>query len=85
MCISFFHSFSLSLLLIQTLSVEVDVSNRDEMLKIVKSAIGTKFIRNWSDLACDIAMRAVQTVLIDKGDRKEIDIKRYAKVEKVWT
>ncbi|XP_003388844.1 PREDICTED: T-complex protein 1 subunit gamma-like [Amphimedon queenslandica] len=65
------------------ISVEVDVSNRDEMLKIVKSAIGTKFIRNWSDLACDIAMRAVQTVVIDKGDRKEIDIKRYVKVEKI--
>ena len=53
------------------------------MLKIVKSAIGTKFIRNWSDLACDIAMTAVQTVVVERGDRKEIDIKRYVKIEKV--
>ena len=65
-------------------SVKVDVNNRDEMLKIVKSTIGTKFIRNWSDLACDMALSAVETVLLEKGDRKEIDIKRYARVEKVF-
>jgi len=36
------------------------------------------------DLACNIALDAVSTVAIDRGDnRKEIDIKNYAKVEKV--
>ena len=29
-------------------SVKVDVTNTDELMKIVKSAIGTKFIRKWS-------------------------------------
>lgn len=37
------------------------------------------------DLACNIALDAVQTVVRDQGDRKEIDIKNYAKVEKVGT
>ena len=37
------------------------------------------------DLACNIALDAVQTVVRDHGDRKEIDIKNYAKVEKVYT
>jgi hypothetical protein len=35
------------------------------------------------DLACNIALDAVNTVAIERGDRKEIDIKNYAKVEKV--
>lgn len=35
------------------------------------------------DLACNIALDAVRTVVRDQGDRKEIDIKNYAKVEKV--
>ncbi|KAK3731435.1 hypothetical protein QZH41_013620 [Actinostola sp. cb2023] len=66
------------------ISVPVDVSNRDEMLKIIRSSVGTKFINKWGDLACNIALDAVNTVLIDRGDnRKEIDIKNYAKVEKV--
>ena len=36
-----------------------------------------------SDLACQIALDATTTVFIDDGNKKEIDIKRYAKVEKV--
>lgn len=37
-----------------------------------------------SDLVCEIALNAVQTVAVEKGDgRKEIDIKRYARVEMI--
>lgn len=35
-------------------------------------------------MVCEIALNAVQTVAIDKdGGRKEIDIKRYARVEMI--
>ena len=34
-------------------------------------------------MACDMALTAVQTVTIEEGGKREIDIKRYAKVEKV--
>ena len=66
-------------------SVEVDTSNEDEMRKIVSSAIGTKFINKWSKLACDMAIKAVSTVCLENKQTgaREIDIKRYAKVEKV--
>ena len=64
-------------------SVPVDVNNRDEMMKIIKSCIGTKFISKWSDLACKIALEAVSTVSFEENGRKEIDIKRYARIEKI--
>ncbi|KAI0228718.1 T-complex protein 1 subunit gamma [Lamellibrachia satsuma] len=64
-------------------SVKVDVTDRNEMLKIIKSCVGTKFIKKWSDLACQIALDATATVSLEDGDRREIDIKRYAKVEKI--
>ncbi|XP_048584096.1 T-complex protein 1 subunit gamma [Nematostella vectensis] len=67
----------------QQISVPVDIDNREEMLKIIRSSVGTKFINKWGDLACNIALDAVKTVALDRGDRKEIDIKNYAKVEKV--
>lgn len=67
----------------EQISVPVDIENREEMLKIVRSSVGTKFVHQWGDLACNIALDAVQTVARDQGDRKEIDIKNYAKVEKV--
>lgn len=56
-----------------------------EMRKILASAIGTKFISKWLELACDMAIKAVATVAIEDKTTglREIDIKRYAKVEKV--
>jgi T-complex protein 1 subunit gamma len=53
------------------------------MVKIIKSCIGTKFVSKWSDLACKIALDAVSTVSLEENGRKEIDIKRYARIEKV--
>jgi T-complex protein 1 subunit gamma len=65
------------------LSVTVDISDQSTVLKIIQSSIQTKFISGWSDLACQIALDAVQTVLLEENGRREIDIKRYAKVEMV--
>lgn len=65
------------------IATKVDVSNKEEMMKIVKSTIGTKFIKKWSDMACDMAIQAVQTVTVEESGRREIDIKRYARVEKI--
>lgn len=64
-------------------SVPVDVTDKAEMTKIIQSCIGTKLIKEWGSLACEIALDAVSTVALDENGRKEIDIKRYAKVEKV--
>ncbi|CAG5127869.1 unnamed protein product [Candidula unifasciata] len=60
-----------------------DLKHKIEMLKIVKSCLGTKFISKWMDLACNIALDATTTVVVEENNRKEIDIKRYAKVEKI--
>lgn len=48
------------------------------------STVGTKFVKKWSDKICNMALDAVQTVYTDDGGHVEIDIKRYAKIEKVW-
>jgi T-complex protein 1 subunit gamma len=53
------------------------------MLRIIGSCIGTKIMNKWSTLACTIALDAVSTVVFEENGRKEIDIKQYAKVEKV--
>ncbi|EGG23325.1 chaperonin containing TCP1 gamma subunit [Cavenderia fasciculata] len=64
-------------------SVQVDTKNRQELLKVIQSAIGTKFIARWSNLMCGLALDAVQTVHIREDDREEIDIKRYVRIEKI--
>lgn len=52
-------------------------------MKLIKSSIGTKMVSVWGDLMCNLAYEAVKTVTIEKNGKKEIDIKRYARVEKI--
>ena len=47
------------------------------------SCIGTKFSSKWGNLIVDLAVKAVKTVYRKQGDFVEIDVKRYAKVEKI--
>src|SRR5712691_1939261 len=60
------------------------------MLALIKTSIGTKFVIRWADLMCCLALEAVRTV--SQGDDavgsagggvRTVDIKRYARVEKV--
>lgn len=62
----------------------VNWKDRAELIKVVKGCIGTKFVSRWGAAMCDIAVDAVLRVATDIGGGKyEIDIKRYAKVEKI--
>ena len=63
--------------------MKLDTNDRKKMLEVVRACVGTKFIGRWADLACTIALDAVQTVLLEENGHREIDIKRYAKVEKI--
>merc|ERR1712012_1156610 len=60
---------------------DVDINDEKEMIKVIQSCIGTKFISRWADLACQIALRAVKTVVMEQDG--EIDTKRYAKIGKI--
>ncbi|ESK98153.1 t-complex protein 1 subunit gamma [Moniliophthora roreri MCA 2997] len=69
--------------IIKRISISIDVNNDEEMLSLIKTSIGTKFVVRWSDLMCKLALRAVRTVAQDDGGLKTVDIKRYARVEKI--
>lgn len=67
----------------EQVSIDLDCNDKDKLVQVINSCIGTKFIRRWSELACQIALDAVYTVMLEENGRREIDIKRYAKVEKI--
>jgi len=70
--------------LMEDCAIPVDTNNQEAMRDIVKGAIDTKFVSRWGNMISDLALKATQTVCVTKADgRKEIDIKRYAKVEKI--
>jgi T-complex protein 1 subunit gamma len=69
--------------IVDEISVPIDTSNTEEMTKLIKATIGTKFVSRWSDLMCQLALHSVRCVAMDVNGKREVDIKRYVRIEKV--
>lgn len=80
----------------EKIALKIDVHDTDRMKQLVQSSIGTKFSSRWNDKMVEMALSAVLTVARPKGNtptessaanpynhKMEVDIKRYAKVEKI--
>ncbi|KAL0639281.1 T-complex protein 1 subunit gamma [Maublancomyces gigas] len=72
-----------ALKIIEDVSIPIDTSDDEAMYNLISSSIGTKFVARWSKLMCGLALQAVRTVAKEVGEKTEVDIKRYAKVEKI--
>lgn len=75
-----------ALQVIKEIAVPVDLTSDEQILKLIRSSIGTKMADVWSEQICLMALKAVRTVCIEgsgQGERREIDLKQYAKVEKI--
>ncbi|KAJ3272796.1 T-complex protein 1 subunit gamma [Terramyces sp. JEL0728] len=80
---SFKRALEDGLEILKSISVPININEKSEMIKLIKASIGTKMVSSWSDLMCGLAYEAVKTVIMEKNGKKEIDIKRYARVEKI--
>ncbi|SLM34570.1 t-complex protein 1 subunit gamma [Lasallia pustulata] len=70
--------------IIEEISLPVNINDDKAMYSLISSSIGTKFVSRWSELICNLALKAVRTVSHDVGrGKQEVDIKRYARVEKI--
>ncbi|KAK9937559.1 hypothetical protein M0R45_014338 [Rubus argutus] len=66
------------------IAMTIDVTDRATMLGLIKSCIGTKFTSQFGDLIADLALDATRIVGVDLGQGlREVDIKKYIKVEKI--
>jgi T-complex protein 1 subunit gamma len=58
--------------------------DEQQLSNIVQACVGTKFTTRFGSLISDLAIQAVQTVRVElPGGGREIDVKKYAKVEKI--
>ncbi|KAI6350432.1 T-complex protein 1 subunit gamma [Pyricularia grisea] len=70
--------------IIDEISTPIDINDDEAMYQLISSSIGTKFVSRWSKLMCSLALKAVRTVTWEAGSgKREVDIKRYARIEKV--
>ncbi|KAH8060978.1 hypothetical protein JL722_4270 [Aureococcus anophagefferens] len=67
----------------------ISLDDKAALRALVESCIGTKFSSRWGDKVIEMAIGATLKVVVEKGgvdgkeSHKEVDIKRYAKVEKL--
>jgi T-complex protein 1 subunit gamma len=69
----------------EKLAVSIDVEKDHELMsRLVMSSIGTKFSSRWNEKLVGMAIQAVLTVTeTSASGMRRVDIKRYAKVEKI--
>lgn len=73
-----------ALQVIEDISIPIALDDDEAMYRLVSSSIGTKFVSRWSKLMCSLALTAVRTVAREIGPGKmEVDVKRYARIEKI--
>jgi len=80
---AYFKALTSSLEFAEKMSFPVDTNDRKTLSNIVGTCVGTKFVNRFGSLVVDLALDAVLTVQQEIDGRKEIDVKRYAKVEKI--
>jgi T-complex protein 1 subunit gamma len=67
----------------EKISINVDLNKKEDILKIIDSCLGTKFSTRWGSLISSLALDATLTSMVEKDGKKDIDIKRFVKVEKI--
>lgn len=70
--------------IIQQVAKKVDVEKDDDIKDALRCCIGTKFSARWSDLVVDLSLQSVRCIMRGANSNKlTVDLKRYAKVEKI--
>ncbi|KEG06154.1 putative chaperonin/T-complex protein 1 gamma subunit [Trypanosoma grayi] len=70
---------------IEKIATTIDPSDKKQLENVVRACLGTKYNSREDDLMCKMAVEATQRVVVVNATtgQKEVDIKRYAKVEKI--
>ncbi|KAI4835004.1 T-complex protein 1 subunit gamma [Plasmodium brasilianum] len=80
----YMNALNCSLKYLEEIAIEVDVNDEGNLLKAIDSCLSTKFVSRYNSIISKLALEATQCVKIENiMGKKEIDIKRYAKVEKI--
>lgn len=71
--------------ILEEIALKVDIHDELTVKQILAACVGTKFSKNWGSLVVDLAFKACKTVFNGTLNLKKlnVEIKRYAKIEKI--
>eukprot|EP01054_Gregarina_sp_Poly1_P002933 Gregarina_sp_Poly_1__2932@NODE_181_length_11831_cov_65_262326_g161_i0_p2_GENE_NODE_181_length_11831_cov_65_262326_g161_i0NODE_181_length_11831_cov_65_262326_g161_i0_p2_ORF_typecomplete_len554_score100_43Cpn60_TCP1/PF00118_24/1_3e175Borrelia_P13/PF05628_12/0_065_NODE_181_length_11831_cov_65_262326_g161_i083139974 len=73
-----------ALAVLEDICVTLDLNDEDKLLEVVAASMSTKFSTSWGTAITRLALTAAQTVVHDlPNGKREVDVKRYARIEKI--
>ena len=70
--------------IMESVATKIELTDEKHLMSVLQACLSTKFSGSWNQIIPSLALRAVRQVCVQKsGGYKEIDIKKYVKVEKV--
>jgi len=83
-CGAYYKALNEILKIVEELAVPIDVSKDEDINKALRCCIGTKFSNKWGKLISDLALQATRIIMRGGNLNKlNLEIKRYAKIEKI--
>lgn len=82
-CRGYYQAMDAALKICESAAITVDPTDPEVIKNLVKTSFGTKISSRFGDRMVEMAISATKTVLVEKNGKLEIDLKRYAKVEKI--
>lgn len=81
---AFYKALNEAMDILKEVAIPIDAESDEDIKKALRCCIGTKFTARWSDLVVNLAIKAVKAVLSGgTANKLTVDIKRYARVEKI--
>lgn len=71
--------------ILEEIAIKIDLKDEEKIKQILAACVGTKFSKNWGKLVVDLSYEACKTVFQGTLNLKKlnVEIKRYAKIEKI--
>merc|ERR1719181_1910221 len=70
--------------ILEEIAIPIDTSKKDQMLELIQASVGTKFVSRWGTMISELALEAARKGMVELPNGKvEVDLKRYARVEKI--
>lgn len=83
-CKAYYRALEEGIRILESLAIDIDVNDDVQINKALSSCIGTKFASRWGKLITDLSLTATRTIMRGgKLNKLNLEVKRYAKVEKI--
>lgn len=81
---AYFRALEEAVKIVESLAVPIDINKDEDINKALVSCIGTKFASRWGNLITSLSLSATRTIMRGGNLNKlNLEIKRYAKIEKI--